>query len=99
MSGNRTVTLRPRAEEDLAKTFDYSVENFGLKRAIQYIEDIDKAFKELANNPMLARNYDHVRPGLRAYSVVSHIVFFKSSDTKITIIRVLHKSMDVARHL
>jgi len=33
------------------------------------------------------------------YPVVSHVVFFKVSESGIIILRVLHRSMDYGRHL
>lgn len=52
------------------------------------------AIQKLAHEPDLASNYNHVRPDLLAYSVVSYVILFRLSACGITILRVLHKSMD-----
>lgn len=60
---------------------------------------MDISFHKLAEDPSLGRNYNHVRLGLLAYKVVSHIIFFKLAVKGILILRVLHGSMDYGRHL
>ncbi|WP_166302000.1 type II toxin-antitoxin system RelE/ParE family toxin [Photorhabdus cinerea] len=47
----------------------------------------------------LARNYSHIRLGLKAFPVASHIIFFRLIANGIIIVRVLHKSMDYQRHI
>lgn len=99
MSENNKFRLRPKAYQDLEKIYNYSYQEFDSKRANQYIKDLDAAFHALAHQPGLGKDYSHVRPNLLAYNVVSHIVFFEISADGITIIRVLHQSMDFIRHL
>ena len=98
MSGN-TIQLRPKAEEDLEGIYLYSQKEWGISRAVTYIRDINAAFEVLANNAALGRNYNDVRPNLRAYNVASHVVLYKPINRGIAVIRVLHKSMDSKRHI
>ena len=95
----RDILLRPLAEEDLKSIYDYSYEKFGLNRAVEYIHDLNNAFIKLANNPDLARKCDFIIPDLLTYQVSSHIIFFKVTKSRISIVRILHKSMDSPRHL
>jgi len=99
MPENRGFRLRPKAAKDLENIYEYSDQEFGSTRADRYIRDLDTAFQKLAENPSLGLDYSHIRPGLLAYRVVSHVIFFKPSVYGITILRVLHQSMDYARHL
>jgi toxin ParE1/3/4 len=99
MPENKKFRLRPKAEEDLENIYEYSYREFGSARADQYIRDLDAAFHKLADEPSLGSDYSHVHLNLMAYKVVSHVVFFKPSVDGITILRVLHKSMDYGRHL
>ncbi|ALU46130.1 type II toxin-antitoxin system RelE/ParE family toxin [Pseudoalteromonas rubra] len=94
-----TLVLKPRAEQDLERIFEYSYTEFGWQQAQQYISDLDQTFQTLAASTDLAINYDHVRPGLKAFPVGAHIVFFRATDTGIEVIRVLHQSMDYPRHV
>ena len=99
MPENRRFQLRPQADKDLESIYAYSYREFGSARAQRYIRDLSAAFRKLAAEPQLGMDYSHVRPHLMAYQVVSHVVFFKPSVDGITVLRVLHKSMDCERHL
>jgi toxin ParE1/3/4 len=99
MTENRIFKLRPKADQDLANIYHYSIQEFGGKRAELYIKDLSASFRKLVQKPELGKDYSFVRPNLLAYPVVSHVVFFKESDWGITILRVLHRSMDYGRHL
>lgn len=99
MAENRRFRLRPKADKDLEEIYEYSYRAFGSARAERYIRDLSAAFHKLAKEPQRGMDYGHVRPHLLAYPVVSHVVFFKPSVDGITILRVLHKSMDCERHL
>ncbi len=94
----RLVYVRPSAKEDLESIYFYSHQNFGEDRAIQYIDDLDHAYEKLADDPTLGRSCDYVRKGLFTYQVVSHVVFFRVSNEELTVVRVLHKTMDYQRH-
>ncbi|KTD05387.1 type II toxin-antitoxin system RelE/ParE family toxin [Fluoribacter gormanii] len=72
---------------------------FGFKGTEDYILAIDLSFQRLADDPFIARKCDYIRPKLRASNVGSHIIFFKTIDYGIAIIRVLHQPMDFNRHL
>ncbi len=99
MPESKNVRLRPKADNDLKTIYEYSVQEFGSVRADQYIRELDVAFHKLADEPNLGRDSHHIRPGLLAYRVASHVIFFKPAVDGVTILRVLHKSMDYARHL
>jgi toxin ParE1/3/4 len=99
MPKSRTINLRPKADTDLEDIFDYSVPKFGIARAEQYILDLNESFINLAKEPHIGKDYAHVRQELMGFPVVSHIVFFKYTNTQLNIIRVLHKSMDYSLHL
>jgi toxin ParE1/3/4 len=97
MSSN--IKLRPKAESDLAGIYLYSVKEWGSAQAESYFQSIDDAFHLITQNPMLGRDYGVVRPNLRAYDISSHVIFYKRIKQGIAIIRILHHSMDVRRHV
>ena len=91
--------LKPRALKDLEGIYTFSLQRWGAERADYYIRDIFKAFQDLAENDKLGRDYCDVRLNLYAFKVVSHEIFYKPISDGITVIRVLHKSMDSQKHL
>lgn len=96
---NKSYRLYPKAIADLESIYLYSSKEFGIKRTEDYILAIDSTFQHLAEDPLISRKCDYIRPYLRAFNVGSHIVFFKITDYGIAVIRVLHQSMDFNRHL
>ena len=96
---NKTYRLYPKALEDLESIYLYSTREFGIKRTEDYILAINSSFQHLADDPFISRKCDYIRPYLRAFNVGSHIIFFKTTDYGIAVIRVLHQSMDFNRHL
>jgi toxin ParE1/3/4 len=99
MPQNKKFYVRKTADKDLEVIFIYSVENFGMKRAEEYIYDIIAAFQNLADNFKQGRDCSHVRPNLYAWNVVSHVIFYKPTKDGVSIYRVLHKSMDYKKHM
>ena len=91
--------LQPRAKKDLEDIHAYSCRHWGEERADRYIRNIGLAFSSLAENVDAGYNYDFVRPGLRAFHLKSHTIFYRTSPSGIVIVRVLHQSRDVRRHL
>lgn len=96
---NRTYRLYQKAIDDLESIYLYSSKEFGIKRTEDYILAIQSSFKHLADDPLISRKCDYIRPNLRAFNVGSHIIFFKTTRYGIVVIRVLHQSMDFNRHL
>lgn len=96
---NKTYRLHPKAIEDLESIYLYSTREFGIKRTEDYILAIDTSFQHLADDPLISRKCDYVRQGLRAFNIGSHVIFFKMTNYGIAVIRVLHQSMDLSRHL
>lgn len=99
MRKNQLFQLRPQAIQDLKNIYKYSAQEFGIERAERYILELNSSFMQISETPTLGRDYSHVRAGLLAFNVVSHIVFFRQSANGIVILRILHKSMDCNRHL
>lgn len=91
--------LSPKAQRDLDEIFDYTVARWGLEQALRYDRLIEAACAELANAPLLAESYAHIRPGYRRRSIEHHAIYFKQTRTGIAIIRILHQRMDSGRHL
>lgn len=96
---NKTYRLYPKAIEDLEEIYLYSTREFGIKRTKDYILAIESSFQYLSDDPLIARKCDYIRSNVRAFNVGSHIIFFKTTNYGIAVIRVLHQPMDFNRHL
>ncbi len=92
------VRFSPVAISDLNGIWDYTAEEWGPDQADRYTEDIQNACSSLAQGDKHGRIVD-VRDGYLKYAVGRHFVFFRMNGGEIVVVRILHQSMDVARHL
>lgn len=85
--------LLPEAEKDLENIWQYTVKEWGTDQAIQYIDDIDRAFLLLAHTPLMCRERTEFTPPVRIHHHKKHLIVYLIEVTYITIIRVLHENM------
>jgi toxin ParE1/3/4 len=88
-----------KAAMDLEAVAEYTIERFGIEQARRYRDDLRACFDQLLDNPRLGRRAEEFSPGLRRYEHKSHTIFYRTDDSDLFIVRVLHHRMDLARHL
>ena len=92
----KLFALTKTAKADLRSIAIFTQERWGIKQRNLYIKQLDDAFHILARSFELGKSCDDIMPGYRKFPQGSHIVFYKGASTsKIEVIRILHKSMDV----
>lgn len=94
----RRYGLSPLAEADLEDIWRYTVENWSVRQAEAYHTEIVEVFEGLASGLKVGRRAD-IREGYFKYAVGSHVIYYLLADAEIAVIRVLHRRMDVNRHL
>ena len=94
-----SCTLSPAAQADLESIWDYTVRHWGEAQAERYTRGIQAACEALGNGTLVSRSADDIRAGYRKATVGSHVMFFRVQGDVVEIIRILHQSMDVERHL
>jgi toxin ParE1/3/4 len=108
MSRSWRLRLADQAERDLQAIANWTTENFGLRQAEVYLETVTQAIEALHNGPDIpgARERSEIGPGIRTVHVSRrgrkgrHFVIFRVADEMtIDIVRVLHDSMDLVKHL
>ena len=102
------VRLTVEAERDLVSILDWTTRAFGASQARRYNETIGRAVAVLASGPFVpdSSTGDWVRPGIRTLHVARSgragrhvLVYRKAGDNLITVLRILHDAMDLARHV
>lgn len=91
--------LSSKADADLAGIYEYTILNFGLEQARTYLLGLHEHFAALAEQPMQGRSAQEFAANLRRFEYQSHIVFYVPKKQGVRIVRVLHQSMDIKRHL
>lgn len=90
----------PAAQADLDDIWEYTVENWGVAQAKQYLREIAAACADVLAGKRQSRAIDDIRAGYRKFLINSHMVYFRfNTNSNMEIIRILHLRMDVERHL
>ena len=76
----------------------YTQENWGHTQMMKYLDALEQCLLRLAENPKLGRPCEGVRPDLRRFEKAQHVVFFRQKEYGIRVLRILHHSMNAARH-
>ncbi|MDP1572859.1 MAG: type II toxin-antitoxin system RelE/ParE family toxin [Pseudomonadota bacterium] len=108
MSRTWSVRLTDQAELDLLDISKWIFENFGARQAEYYAETILLAIEALTDGPetLGTKARDELAPGVRTLHIARHgrharhfVVFRVADDQVLEVLRLLHDSMDMARHL
>ena len=86
-----------RALDDLRKIARYTRETWGQRQARLYREELELGIRKLALSPGMGRVRADVAPSVRSFPIARHVAFYVESEGGITVLRLLHPSMDVAR--
>ena len=93
------IRLSAAAKTDLIDIWSTTFETWGPDQADTYLDDIDRALNGLAENPLIGADCSDLIQGVRRLITGRHVAFYQVSDDTIFVIRVLHQSMDMKRHL
>ncbi|KAB0681199.1 type II toxin-antitoxin system RelE/ParE family toxin [Aureimonas leprariae] len=88
-----------KAIRDLDGILRWTFERFGSRQAKRYVARIEEACERLANGQAVGRLADEALPDMLKFRAGSHFIYFRLARDKLTIVRVLHGSQDVRRHL
>ncbi len=87
------------AEEDLIAIWMYTYQEWGERQADLYLDDLNEAFMRIVRFPEIARERTELSPPARIHPHKHHLVVYTFDESNITIIRVLHESMNIDDHL
>jgi toxin ParE1/3/4 len=95
-----TFTLTQKAKSDLKSIAAYTERRWGRHQRRIYAKQFDDAFHMLAVTPKTGVACDFIKTGYRKFPCSSHIIFYRSvNDTKIEVVRILHRRMDARKQL
>ncbi len=87
------------ADLDLEEIYDHTRAKFGDDQAAQYLLDLESIFEALSKTLEMGRARDEIKPGLRSFPKISHVIFYRLMKDHVRIIRVMHASRDLPRLL
>ena len=88
-----------KAEKDIEDIIDFTVSSWGATQAKRYLNNLEGKLQILADNPELGVKRDLLLSGLLSFPYESHILFYLKEAHGVTIVRILHGSMDPLKHL
>ncbi len=88
--------LSQEAKSDLRNIARFTEKRWGKVQRNLYIKQLDDAFKLVAENIEAGSACEYIRKEYRKFPHGSHIIYYRTGITsKILIVRILHKSMDI----
>lgn len=91
--------LSGAADHDIVDIYVYSAVHFGEAQAEAYDQSLHDCFEFLSLNPYAGRVREEFSPTVRIHHHKSHLIIYLEQDDHILIVRVLHHSMDIKRHI
>jgi toxin ParE1/3/4 len=95
----RALRLSPKAQSDLDAIWNYTTQNWNERQAETYLTSLEQAMQLLCINPLMGVDISYIREGYRKFSVASHLLIYVVRTDSLDVMRILHKSMDVDRHV
>jgi toxin ParE1/3/4 len=90
--------LSSRADSDLEEIWDYTDQKWGRDQARTYLTQLENRMLILAHHPALGRKRYDIPGEPMSFHEGRHVIFYRSSQAGIEILRVLHDAMDFPRH-
>jgi len=93
------IRLSEAARSDLIDIWSETFQKWGSDQADTYLDDIDRTLNGLIENPRMGSDCSDLQMGARRLITGRHVAFYEVTESAIFVIRVLHQSMDMPRHL
>ncbi len=91
--------LSKAAKDDLRMIAHFTEKRWGKIQRNLYIKQLDETFRLLGNNIEAGVSCDYIRNDYRKFPHNSHVIYYKEGLlSRILVVRILHKSMDVKSH-
>lgn len=85
------------ADADFEGIFEFGIDRFGLEQAVAYLSGLKERFEQLAEQPELYPQVDHIREGYRRSVYQSHSIYYRIELGGVLIVRILgHQNPDTA---
>lgn len=91
--------LSPEAARSIAEIDSYTVNQFGPKQAIRYLENLLDCLEFIAEDPRRGVHRPELNSHYYSYYVDSHTIYYRIISEQIQVIDILHQSMEPSRHL
>ena len=93
---NLRVVWSPESEDDLLSIWRWGASRFAPSVADKHLRDIHRAATCLASTPLMGRQRDDLRAGIREIVVYPTVLFYRVSQQRVEVVRVVDGRRDLA---
>ena len=93
------LKIKPEAESDLSKIFEYTATRWSIDQAEKYQDDLFAGMLLLTRQEELGKEYPYAKLPYRKLHINRHLIFYRVEVRTCLVIRVLHDRMDLKKHL
>ncbi len=86
--------LSKQAESDLVNIATYTIQNFGIKQARQYRDQLFRVFELMADFPQIGSDQSHIKLNIRRHVHGTQAIYYRVEADQITILRILGSGED-----
>jgi len=83
----------------LKSIWTYTEDRWGRAQAEHYLSDLGRTIEMLVAAPDMGPNRDDIRKGYRSLWREHHVIFYRLAGARVEVVRILHQSIDIPRHL
>ena len=88
------LEIAPRAERDLEEIWHFIAQD-QVPAADRFVDLLIGKFSLLASSPRMGKRRTDLAPELRGFPFRNYLIFYRASDEKLEIVRVLHAARDI----
>lgn len=96
---SRALRISGPARRDLEEIGAYTGREWGTRQKKKYLGLIRSQLIALREHPKTGTPRNDIAKELRACAIEKHIVYYRETESALTVVRILHQRMDPARHL
>lgn len=94
-----SIKYSRRASADLEDITDYTARTWGAQQAKKYIRDIRAKIHDIAKGDVITQSLEGVEGNLFKVRASRHLIICEQKAGAVFIVRILHDSMDIPRHI
>ncbi|MCP9767167.1 type II toxin-antitoxin system RelE/ParE family toxin [Lacihabitans sp. LS3-19] len=89
------ITISELAFEDLESIFQYTFETLGIKKAIDFKENLYNNIQKLSQMTTMGHKHKNLSEELRIYNFEYHSIIYDFTETHLQIIRIVNQRRNI----
>ena len=95
----KALAFSPAAADDIDRIYDYTEEKWGHGQAEDYVFTLQDYCEALTAQTKRGRKIIGLRSGYAALAFRSHFIIYAETEEVLTVVRILHRRMNIVAHL